>query len=120
VPHQPPLAPRCYGGDPASQTVVLEDLGDGDAPNTYECVLGRDPAAAAAALLDHTRLTGQLHAATVGRQGDYARLRAALGPLAAPKPLYQDPWSDARGKPVPEPDRKQAWRTTGAASGGSG
>jgi hypothetical protein len=108
VPHDPPFAPRCYGGDPANQIVVLEDLGDGDGPNTYECVLGHDPQAAAAALLDHIRLTGELHAATVGRQGDYRRLRAALGPEVLPKPLYQDPWSNARGQPIPEPDRKRA------------
>src|SRR5262249_4229891 len=25
-----------------------------------------------------------------------------------PKPLYQDPWSDARGKPIPAQERKQA------------
>jgi hypothetical protein len=108
LPHEPPFAPRCYGGDPASQTVVLEDLGDGDSPNTYDRVLGDDPQDAAAALLDHIRLTGQLHAATVGRQGDYVRIRKSLGPIVAPKPLYQDPWSDARGKPIPEQDRKQA------------
>jgi hypothetical protein len=87
---------------------VLEDLGDGDSPNTYDRVLGQDPQAAAAALLDHIRLTGQLHAATAGRQGDYVRIRKSLGPVPAPKPLYQDPWSTARGKPIPGQDRKQA------------
>jgi hypothetical protein len=108
VPQEPPLAPLCYGGDPASQTVVLEDLGDGDSPNTYDRVMGNDPQAAAAALLDHIRLTGQLHAATIDRQEDYARIRAALGPIIAPKPLYQDPWSNARGTPIPESETKRA------------
>jgi hypothetical protein len=109
LPHEPPFAPRCYGGDPASQTIVLEDLGDGDSPNTYKRLLGADPEEAAAALLDHIRLAGQLHAATVGRQRDYARIRSALGPITPPKPLYQDPWSNARGKGIPEEDTKQAW-----------
>jgi hypothetical protein len=108
VPHEPTFAPRCYGGDPASQTVVLEDLGDGDAPNTYDRVTGHDPQAAAAALLDHIRLMGQLHATTAGRQRDYLRVRKSLGPVVAPKPLYEDPWSDARGRPISEQDRKQA------------
>jgi hypothetical protein len=111
VPHEPPFAPRCYGGDPASQTVVLEDLGDGDEPNTYDHVLGSDPQAAAAALLDHIRLMGQLHAATAAKQGDYARIRGALGPIPAPKPLYQDPWSNARGQRITEQDRKEACAT---------
>lgn len=106
--HEPRFAPRCYGGDLASQTVVLEDLGDGDSPNTYYRVLGDDPEEAAGALLDHIRLTGQLHAATVGRQEDYERIRKSLGPIVAPKPLYQDPWSNARGRPIPGQDRKQA------------
>jgi hypothetical protein len=108
VPHEPPFAPRCYGGDPASQTVVLEDLGDGDTPNTYDRVLGQDAQAAAAALLDHIRLTGQLHAATAGRQRDYLRIRESLGPVAAPKPLYEDPWSNARGQHILGQDRNQA------------
>jgi hypothetical protein len=113
LPREPPFAPRCYGADPASQTVVLEDLGDGDSPNTYDRVLGDDPQEAATALLDHIRLIGQLHAATVGRQGDHARLRTALGPVVAPKPLYQDPWSNARGKPVPAHDTEQACASYG-------
>jgi hypothetical protein len=108
LPHEPPLAPRCYGGDPASQTVVLEDLVAGDSPNTYDRVLGDDPQEAAAALIEHIRLMGELHAATVGRQGHYACIRSSLGPVAAPKPLYQDPWSNARGQRVPEHDTKQA------------
>src|SRR5262245_3777242 len=32
VPHEPPLAPHCYGGDLAAQVIVREDLGHGEAP----------------------------------------------------------------------------------------
>src|SRR5215470_6306133 len=32
IPHDPPFAPCCYGGDLDSQTLVMEDLGPGDAP----------------------------------------------------------------------------------------
>jgi hypothetical protein len=108
VPHDPPFAPRCYGGDPAAQTIVLEDLGDGDSPNTSDLVFGGDPATAATALVEHIGLVGRLHAATTGRQEEYARLRRALGPLPAPKPLYQDPWSNACGKPTAEQQRDRA------------
>jgi hypothetical protein len=113
LPHQPPLAPRCYGGDLAIQMVVLEDLGDGDSPNTLEHVLGPDPDAAAAALIDHIRQVAQLHAATAGRQAEYARIRAALRPIATPKPLYQDPWSNARGLEIAETERRQACENYG-------
>ncbi len=108
VRYEPPFAPRCYGGDPANHTIVLEDLGDGDGPNTLDLLLGDDPEAAAAALVEHIRLTGELHAATAGKQADYLRLRGALGPILPSKPLYQDPWSNARGKPISPVDLKQA------------
>jgi hypothetical protein len=32
--HDPPLAPRFYAGDRKHGLIVLEDLGDGEAPNT--------------------------------------------------------------------------------------
>src|SRR5262249_19953416 len=110
VPHEPPLAPHCYGGDLAAQVIVLEDLGDGEGPDTRELLLGDDPERAAAALVEHLRLVGELHGATAGRAEAYARVRRALGPLQTPRPLYKDPWSDARGQALTEQDRREAVR----------
>jgi hypothetical protein len=107
IPHDPPFAPECYGGDLGSQMVVLEDLG-GDGPNTHDLLLAHDPAKATAALLEHIRLMGQLHAATIGQRETYNRIRTALGPILPPKPLYKDPWSMPRGDPMTEHDRGQA------------
>jgi hypothetical protein len=46
-------------------------------------------------------LIGQLHAATMGRFEQYHRLRSALGPEPVPQKIYQDPWSNARVRPIP-------------------
>jgi len=110
VPHDPPLAPRCYGGDLATQLIVLEDLGDGEGPDTRELLLGDDPDRAAAALVEHLRLVGELHGATAGHAEAYARVRRPLGPPRLPRPLYKDPWSDARGDALTEQERLQAVR----------
>src|SRR5262249_61921694 len=109
-----------YGGDPPGQTVVLEDLGDGDSPNTYDRVLGDDPQEAAAALLDHIRLTGQLHAATVGRQGDYVRIRKLLGPIVARSLSTRTPGPTPAASPFRRRRGNRRARATGAASGESG
>jgi hypothetical protein len=111
LPHDPPLAPYCYGGDLASQTLVLEDLGPGDAPNTYDVLMGDDPAAGAMALIEHMQLIGQLHAATQGRMGEYMRIRRGLGPPPAPPAIYHDPWPDAHADQVTEDQRRQAIQT---------
>jgi hypothetical protein len=108
VPHDPPFAPHCYGGDAETQTVVLEDLGDGDGPNTYDLLRGDDPEKAVAGLVEHVRLMGRLHAATVGRQATYDGIRSALGPPPPRKPLYKDPWSLPRGPTLSEHERAAA------------
>ena len=110
LPHEPPLAPRCYGGDLPAQVVVLEDLSDGEGPGTREFLLGDDPDRAAAALVEHLRLVGELHGATAGRSDDYARVRRYLGPPRPPQPLYKDLWSDARGSALTEQERLKAVR----------
>ena len=53
---------------------------------------------------------GELHGATAGRAGAYARVRQALGPPRPPRPLYKDRWSDARGPALTEQDRLQVVR----------
>jgi hypothetical protein len=87
---------------------VLEDLGDGEGPNTYDLLLGNDPERATAALLEHTRLMGRLHATSLGRLDAYTRARRVLGPMSPPKPLYEDPWSTPRGRAVTKHECEQA------------
>jgi phosphotransferase family enzyme len=73
-----PPAARFYGGDRAAGVLVLEDMGDGAHLHTF--VLGRDPAAAEAALIGLATTLGRMHALAAGKTGEYRRLRAALGP----------------------------------------
>lgn len=106
----PPLSPSSYGGSREFGLIVLEDLGDGDAPNTADALHGREPALAEALLVDHASLIGRLHAATIGRAAEYRRIRGELGPWPQPKKLYQDPWSDARREPIEESEIEEAIR----------
>src|SRR5262249_6760171 len=108
IPHDPPFAPECYGGDLESQTVVLEDQGVGEGPNTHDVLLAYDPEKATAALIEHVRLMGRLHAATVGQRERYNSIRMALGPPPPTKPLYKDPWSMPRGDHITDHQRAQA------------
>src|SRR5262249_49871209 len=82
----------------------------GEGPGTRELLLGDDPDRAAAALVEHLRLVGELHGATTRRAEAYARVRRSLGPPRPPRPLYKDPWSDARGPALTEQYRRQAVR----------
>ena len=97
--HDPPLAPRFYGGDTERCVLVMEDLGSGDGPNTMALLEGSDPDLAAQGLVEHAALMGQLHAATLGRAGDYLKLRETLGPLQPGSELYSYPWSNALRRP---------------------
>ena len=108
LPHDPPLAPAFYGGSREFGLVVLEDLGGGEAPNTADALRGGDPALAEQTLVEHVSLIGRLHAATLGGAEQYLRVRSALGPPPRPSKLYQDPWSDARLRPVPPAEVEEA------------
>jgi hypothetical protein len=79
---EPPLSPRCYGGDREEGFVLLEDLGEG--PRLRELLLGNDPAAAEAALLGYASTLGRLHGATCGREGEYLQLWETLGSPCTP------------------------------------
>ena len=96
IPSDPPLAPVFYGGSREAGFILLEDLGDGEAPNTHDALHGTDPELAEQTLIEHAALIGQLHAATIGRAEEYQSIRAALGPAPTPEKLFQDPWSEAR------------------------
>lgn len=101
IPSDPPLAPRCYGGDAERNLLVLEDLGGESAPNTSALLAGADPEAAEQELLEHVTLLARLHGSTLGRADDYQRLRSSLGSQPAGQELYTDPWSQARRTPSP-------------------
>jgi len=73
------FGPRFYGGDRTLGLLVIEDLGAGTRLDQY--LLGSDPAAAEAALVEFAAIHGRLHAATIGHEAAFTRLRAALGPV---------------------------------------
>jgi hypothetical protein len=79
----PPLSPRCLGGDVAAGFVALEDL----APtgSLVEPLTGDDAAAAEAALLAYADLLGRLHGATAGRIDQYQTIRAGVEPGGDPR-----------------------------------
>jgi hypothetical protein len=76
-------APRFYGGDRAYGIVVMEDLGT---PHSLADVLLHGTAAAAErGLLLLASTLGRMHAATAGREAQYAGIRDALGPGDGPR-----------------------------------
>ncbi|HEV2665348.1 MAG TPA: hypothetical protein VG324_10570, partial [Blastocatellia bacterium] len=106
--NDPPLSPRFYAGDRERGLIVLEDLGDGDAPNTKDALQGHDPQLAERTLVEHAALLGKLHAATMGRYEEYRQIRLGLGPAPQPLKLYHDPWSEARLSHIPTSDIDEA------------
>lgn len=110
IPSDPPLGPMFYGGSREFGLIVLEDLGDGEAPNTYDALNGNDRTVAEQTLVEHALLMGQLHAATMVRAEEYRHIRRALGPSPNPRRLYQDPWSDARTSQIKKVEIDEAIR----------
>jgi len=106
--HDPPLSPRFYAGDREHGLIVLEDLGDGEAPNTIDALQGLNPQLAEQTLGEHAALLGKLHAATIGRYEEYRQIRLGLGPAPQPLKLYHDPWSEARLSHIPTSDVDEA------------
>jgi hypothetical protein len=70
--------PRFLAGDVAARLFVLEDLGRG--PTLETLLRGEDARAAHGGLIATARLTGQLHARTLGTQSAYELVRQALPP----------------------------------------
>jgi hypothetical protein len=87
IPSDPPLSPRCFGGDRSEGLVVLEDIGTG--PTLGELLEGEDPARAEQAVLGYAVTIGRLHAATIGRKADLERLCISLG-IPAPDSSPRD------------------------------
>ncbi|MBI3158286.1 MAG: phosphotransferase [Chloroflexi bacterium] len=75
------LAPTLLLGDPATNLMIMEDLGN--RPTVQDLLF--DPASSIAeeALLELGTCLGRLHAATAGREEAFAALQTRLGALAA-------------------------------------
>ena len=110
IPSEIPFSPKLYGGNRKFGLIVLEDLGNGEPPNTFDALLGNDPQLAEQTLLEHISLIGQMHAATIGREEEYRRIRQRLGALAKSEKLFQDPWADARNRPILASEIEEAVR----------
>jgi hypothetical protein len=85
-----PLTPRCYAGDRAAGVVVMEDLGQGQGID--DLLLGDDPRAAAAALIELATMLGRMHALTMGKESLYNRIREGLGPHPQNTEYYSYQW----------------------------
>ena len=108
LPSDIPFSPQLYGGSREFGLIVLEDLGDGEQPNTFDALLGDDPELAEQTLLEHISLIGGLHAATIERDEEYRSIRQSLGALPKPEKLFQDPWSEARNRLIPPSEVEEA------------
>ena len=70
------VAPRFYGGDRNAGLIAIEDLGSGERPD--QLLLGDDPVAAEAVLVELAAALGKMHARTAGRQAEFDRIRNEL------------------------------------------
>lgn len=73
-----PFCPRWLAGDEEARLLVVEDVGSGT--RLEELLRGKDAAAAERGVLGLARLTGALHARTLGAQAEYDQVRQALAP----------------------------------------
>lgn len=74
LPETRSIVPALYGGDEDQQLLVMEDVGRADDQLIGRILDGDDPARATAALIAFQRAIGRLHAATIGRQPEFARV----------------------------------------------
>jgi hypothetical protein len=73
----PPLGPRCFGGDRDSGIILVEDLGDGK--SLADVLQGDDRASRENGLLQYSASLGRLHAATAGRSAELEAVWSDLG-----------------------------------------
>jgi hypothetical protein len=71
----PPLAPRLLARDREAGTILLEDLGDHE--TIQNLLFGEDDVLAEEALVQMGALLGGMHAATSGREAEFAAIQAA-------------------------------------------
>ena len=75
-PMQNPVAPRLLGADPTAGILVMEDLGPGT--SLADSLLADDGARAEADLVSYARALGRMHAWSIGRSREYAKIRARI------------------------------------------
>lgn len=85
-----PLGPKFYAGERAAGLLIMEDLGQGR--RLDHVLLGNDPAAAEKALIEFAALHGRLHALSIGKHPEFARIREALGPSDLADGYYHYEW----------------------------
>lgn len=74
IPEAHSIVPTLYGGDEEQQLLVMEDVGRADDQLIGRILDGDDPARATGALIAFQRALGRLHAATIGRQAEFAQV----------------------------------------------
>ncbi len=88
---QRPVCPRFVAGSREEGFILLEDLGEGD--SLADLLLGTDAGRAKEGLLDLASALGRMHAATIGREEEYRRVREGLGAVrqdAPSEPPYRE------------------------------
>lgn len=86
----PPLAPRIYGGDPATGILVMEDLGL--SLTLWEQLQGQDPEGAITQLVALAKTLGRMHAKTMGQQPRFAQICNALRFVQPQTNAEHDDW----------------------------
>jgi hypothetical protein len=89
-PMETAVAPRLLGADPSARILIMEDLGPGS--SLADSLMGTGRSRVGADLIGYARAIGAMHAWSVGRSREYARIRAGLGGSAdaAPAPDWMD------------------------------
>ena len=86
IPATAPVIPALYCGSRDAGLIVMEDLGDVD--SLVQPLLGSDPQDAENALVTLAQHLGQMHAATIGRSGEFDSILNEL--TDGPAPLRVD------------------------------
>ena len=81
-----PVAPRLVGADDQAGLLLMEDLGPG--ASLADALLAGDRERAQAGLVSYARALGAMHASSMGRPGELARLRARYTPQAPLSPAW--------------------------------
>jgi len=89
-PMETAVAPRLLGADPSARILIMEDLGPGS--SLADSLMGTGRGRVGADLISYARAIGAMHAWSIGRSREYARIRAGLGGSAdaAPAPDWMD------------------------------
>jgi len=85
-----PFGPKFYVGERTAGLLIMEDIGQG--VRLDQVLLGDDPVIAEKALIDFAALHGRMHALSIGKQSEFARIRDALGPSDLADGYYHYDW----------------------------